>query len=477
MSCVLRKFSTQSRKVAKRYRVSKDFLCAFAPLRQKFSFVFVLMAAICLFCLANSQPVQGQGRNLVDRLESVATLIRDDRLAEAERELGTILRSNANQPDALNLLGAVRAKQRRLDEAEKLFAKAISANAALVSARMNLAQLYLIQGRSQNAIAEFNQILRLQPENDDVFDRLARLLLKEKRFDEFINLIEPAKSSRSISFALLLALGDAYLEKKNAGKAQESFQLALEQQNDDADAILGLAQAAQLRGDAAAAAAYLDRAKRSTVKSAATLHRFALVAWEAGRFEEANQALTEAVKLKPDDPASYVALGTTWLKKPDLVEAERAFRHALQLQADNAQTQMYLGYTLLLQGKYSDARELLEKSLATQPTVAQTSFYLGLALQEQGDDQTAIQHFRKSLQLLPSFAEVHAALGRSYLNLKDYPQAQAELELAVKLTPNDIQAHYQLAVLYARLKDPQRAQQQMEIVEQLKAKTAQKTTP
>ena len=432
---------------------------------------------ICLFCLASFQPVQAQVRNLGDHLENAATLIRDDRLAEAERELNSILRSNANQPDALNLLGAVRAKQRRLDEAEKLFSRAISGNAALISARMNLAQLYLIQGKSQNAISEFNQVLRLQPENDDVFNRLSRLLLKEKRFDDFINLVEQSKHSRSISFSLLLALGDAYLDKKNAAKAEEAFRLALAQQDDDADAILGLAQVAQLRGDAASAASYLDRAKRSTVKSADTLHRFALVAWEAGRFEEANQALTEAVKLNPDDPASYVALGTTWLKKPDLVEAEHAFRHALELQAENPQTQMYLGYTLMLQGKYSEARALLEKSLAKQATVPQTFFYLGLIAQQQGDDQAAIQHFRKTLQLSPSYAEVHVGLGQSYLNVKDYPQAQVELELAVKLNPNDIQAHYQLAVLYARLKDPQRAQQQMQIVEQLKAKTSQKSAP
>ncbi len=415
----------------------------------------------------------------VSRLENVATLIREDRLADAERQLSTILKSNPNQADALNLLGAVRAKQRRFDEAEKLFSRAVSANAALVSARMNLVQLYVIQRKPENAISELNQVLRLQPDNDEAFDRLTQLLLEVKRSDDFINLIEQAKGSRSIPFSLLLALGDAYLEKRNAIKAEESFRLALEQQSGDADAILGLAQAAQLKGDTASASSYLDRAKAAAVKSADTLHRFALVAWDAGRFEEANLALTEAVKLKPDEPAFHVALGTTWLKKPDLVEAEQAFRRALQLQSDNSQAQMYLGYTLMLQGKYAAARELLEKSLVKQSTVPQTYYYLGLISQEEGDDQTAIQRFKKTLELLPSYADVHVSLGRSYLNLKDYPQAQSELELAVKLNPNDTQAHYQLAVLYARLKDPQRAQEQMQIVERLKeaAKAPAKKTP
>ena len=439
-----------------------------------------LYVVACLVVLSGYQSVTAQVRNnLIERLESAATLIRDDRLAEAERQLSAILRTNANQPDALNLLGAVRAKQKRFDEAQKLFARAVNANAALVSARMNLVKLYLIQDKPQPAVSELNQVLRLQPDNTEAFDRLSRLLLSEKRFDEFINLVEQAKTTRPVSSSLLLSLGDAYLEKKDAAKAEEAFRLALDQHSDDADAIIGLAQVAQLRGNAALASSYLDRAKGAAVKSADTLHRFALVAWETGRFEEANAALTEAVKLKPGDPAFHVALGTTWLKKPDLVEAEQAFRRALQLQPDNPQAQMYLGYTLMLQARYPEARELLEKSLAKQSTVPQTRYYLGLVIQEQGDDQGAIQNFKKALELLPSFTEVHVALGRSYLTLKDYPRAQTELELAVKLNPNDIQANYQLAILYARLKDPQRAQQQLQLVEQLKeaAKTPRKANP
>lgn len=442
-------------------------------------FVHRLLASVCFLMLATSPAALAQINNdLVSRLENAATLIRDNRLLEAERQLNNILKSNLNQPDALNLLGAVRAKQRRLVEAERLFSRAVTANAGLVSARMNLVQVYLIQNRPKNAIAELKQVLRLEPANQEAFDRLHPLLLSHKQHDEFINLIEQAKTSRPVTFSVLLSLGDVYLEKKNADKAEENFRLALESQSDDADAMLGLAQVAQLRGDTESATSYLDRAKKSVVKSANTLHRFALVAWDAGRYEEANLALLQAVKLKPDEPAFFLALGNTWLKKPDLVEAEHAFRRALELQSDNPQAQMYLGYTLLLQGKYATARELLEKSLLKQSTVPETFYYLGLIAQEESNDQRALDFFKKTLQLAPSSAEAHLALGRSYLNLKDYPRARQELELAVKLKPDDPKAHYQLAVLYARLKDPQRSQEHMQMVQRLEeaAKTP-KSTP
>ena len=292
---------------------------------------------ICLIALVVYQSAQAQNRgDVANRLENVATLIRNERLTEAERQLAVILKSNSNQADALNLMGAVRAKQRRLLEAEKFFSRAINADTTLLSARMNLVQLYLIQRQPQKAISELNQVLRLQPEHQEAFDRLNHLLLSEKRFDEFIDLLERGRNSKPLSFSLLLSLAEAYLEKKNAAGAEKNFSLALEQQNDDADAILGLAQVAHLRGDTTAAISYLERAKKSQIKSAETLHKFGLVAWEAARYEEANLALTEALKLKPDETTYYVALGTTWLKKPDLVAAEQSFRRALQLQSDNA---------------------------------------------------------------------------------------------------------------------------------------------
>ena len=48
--------------------------------------------------------------------EQVATLIRDNRLAEAEKELTAVLRVTPDLPVALNLMGTIRAKQSRLSK-------------------------------------------------------------------------------------------------------------------------------------------------------------------------------------------------------------------------------------------------------------------------------------------------------------------------------------------------------------------------
>jgi protein O-GlcNAc transferase len=403
------------------------------------------------------------------RIESAAGLIHDGRLQEAERQLTSILKTRPNEALALNLLGTIRAQQGRLNDAEVLFVRAIRSDDRLIGARMNLAHLYALRHEPAKSISELKGVLRLDPNNSEALERLPGLLFAQGRIDEGIEALERAKQSGSISTPQLVLLGDAYLKKGNANSAEESYQQAVNQQSDDADAILGLAQVSQLRGDDKTASLYLSQAKKLVVKSPNTLYRFALVAQAVGLYEEANTSLQAAIKLKSDEPTYFLALGNTWIKKPDLLEAEQAFRRALQLQPDSAQAQMSLGYALLEQKKYPEAREWLEKSLQRDSSIPETFYYLGLIAQEQSEDERAIELFKNAIRLVPSYSFPHVALGSSYLKLKNYDLAKQELELSVKLNPNDARAHYNLAVLYARLKDPERAQEEMRIVEKLKS--------
>jgi tetratricopeptide (TPR) repeat protein len=434
------------------------------------------MAAFCSVPLTVARAQQSKA--LEPRLEAVAGLIRNNRIQDAEQQLNGILKVAPNDVRALNLLGTVRAQQGRMDEAETLFLRALRIDSDWIPARMNLAHLYSLKREPQKAIAELKGVLRSDQSNTDAAVELIPLMLAQGQLDECIDLIEQLKSSQTVSAALLIALGDSYLRKSNPDRAEENYRLALAKQNDNADAVLGLAQVSQLRGDNKTASSFLARSKGLEVSSPDTLYRFALVALKSGAGEEANAALQQAVKTRPDQPAFLILLGVTWLQKPDLLEAEQAFRRAVQLQPDNAQAQMYLGYCLLKQKKYPEAREWLQKSIQNDIGTPESYYYLGLIAQQRNDDDQAIALHSKAIQLLPAYAQAHVALGSIYLKLKDYPKAKQELELAVKLNSDEPEAHYNLAVLFARLKDPQRAQEEMRIVEKLQpAKSVQSTEP
>lgn len=430
-------------------------------LRQRITLtiIFVFLAA----SFAPAQPATVQ-----DRLEKAANLIRDNRIAEAEQQLNSILKTAPNEPVALNLLGTVRAQQGRLSEAEVLLVRSARIDPAYVAVHMNLAFLYMLRNAPDKTISELKEVVKLEPNNIEANYKLGRLLLVQDQVDDSIAILERAKSEIPSSVVFLPLLGDAYLKKGNAEKAEENFLQALAAQKDNLDALLGLAKVSQKRGDSRAALGYLAGARQLAVNSPELLYKVGVAALALGAFDDAQTDLDQAVKLKPNEPAYLIALGAASLKKADLIAAEQIFRRALGLQPQSPQAEMYLGYVLYKQKKFGEARGYLEKTIKAQSNVPESFYYLGLIVQEENEDERAITLLEKAVQISPTFANAHVALGASYLKLKDYAHAQNELELGARLNPDDSKAHYQLAVLYARLKDPKRAQAEMAIVEKLK---------
>jgi len=396
----------------------------------------LLLCIVCLFVA----PVRAQKTDVVQVLEQVASLINNNRLAQAEKELTTVLRVAPNLPAALNLMGSVRAKQGRLVEAETLFLQAVQNDKTYTGARMNLVHLYLLKRAPEKAIPQLNEVLALEPENLE-----ARVIL-----------------------------GDAYLATNDLQKAEENYLAALDNKLDNAGALFGLAQISRLKGEIREASIYLNRVGTLAAdsKSPDFLYKVGLEAMRVGMFDESKSMLERAVELKPKEPSYLLALGIAWLRKGDLFEAEKLFRHVLELQPNNAQGQLHLGYVLLNQKKYAEARTWLEKSARSSTPIPEVFYYLGLVAQEQKDDAGAIVLFEKAVRQLPSYAHARIALGSSYMKLKNYVRAREELETAVKLDPEEPTAHYNLALLYARIKEPERAQEELKIIDQLKAKGA-----
>ena len=432
-------------------------------MQMRFAFIFIALA-VALFA-AQSASAQGGDSSALER---AAALISGNKLAEAEQQLSAILKTRPNDALALNLLGTVRAQQGRLDEAEALFTRAVRADARFVGARMNLAHLYTLKRESAKAAALFAEVLKLDPANSEAAYRLARLRFADGNTGECIAVGEAARRAGALTPELAILLGHAYMRAGDASRAEESYLSALGAEVDNAEALLGVAAAAQARNDPKTAALYLARSRDLINDAPERLYSYALVALKTGLYDDAKHALERASSLRPEEAAYVVALGAVWLKKPDLFEAERTFRRALAMRADIPQAQMYLGYTLLKQKKYAEAREWLEKSAAADASAPETFYYLGTIAQEQNEDARAVEAFARAVKLSPTFANAHTALGAVYLKQKDYERARAELEEGARLNPDDSKAHYNLARLYAQLKDPARARAEMEIVERLK---------
>jgi tetratricopeptide (TPR) repeat protein len=140
-------------------------------------------------------------------------------------------------------------------------------------------------------------------------------------------------------------IGYAYTQKKEYDKAEEAFKKALEMKADYVEAYNGLATVynAQKKFDqaqeASTKAAELATAAAAAGGTAGTagvdaLYNQGVIAWNAGKVDEAQAKFEEALKTNPDHADSHYQLGMAFLNKGKLQDAVTQFETYLKLAPD-----------------------------------------------------------------------------------------------------------------------------------------------
>lgn len=358
-------------------------------------------AAVLVWCLLLVPAVAtAQANDRVEQLKRAASLIGGNQLAEAERQLNQILKVAPEEAAALNLLGALRAKQGRLEEAEALFLRAVRGDAKLTGARMNLAYLYLLKREPEKSAARLREVLRFEPANAEAAHRLAWLLLSQNRVEECLALFESLKETRAVSAPLLAVAGEAYLKK----------------------------------GDRAAAVASLKKA--AELNPSEPSYHFAIgSAWLAfpADLSEAELAFRQFLKLRPDDAQGQMHLGYVLLKQKRLAEARAMLESSTQKGAATPEAFYYLG--LIAQGENDDARalELFEKSIRLAPAYSHAHVALGATFLKLKDYARAQQALEEGVKLSPEDPKAHYNLALLYARLKQPERAQEEMRIVKRL--------------------------------------------
>ncbi len=362
----------------------------------------VVIALICVL-LASSQGAraqEGAANDLAGRLERAASLVGGNQLAEAERLLNQILKVRPEEAAALNLLGAIRAKQGKLDEAEAHFSRAVRSDKRLTGARMNLAYLFLLKGEPEKSAAELKEVLRLEPANAEATYRLAWLLLKQNRTDECIELVERVRQTQTLSAPLLAVLGDAYMRRGDRGKAVAALKSAIEQS-----------------------------------PAEPSYHYTLGVGWlkHPADLQEAEQSFRRFLNLRPADAQGQLHLGYVLLKQKRHAEARELLERSLQTGAATPEAFYYLG--LIAQGQNEDERAigLFEKSIQLAPTFGHVHVALGSTYLKLKDYTRAQSALETGAKLTPDDTKAHYNLALLYARLKQPERAREEMLIVERL--------------------------------------------
>jgi len=259
----------------------------------------------------------------------------------------------------------------------------------------DLAQL----GRLPEAVAQFEQALRLKPAYGLAHFNLARALVRLERYPEAIRHYEAAVRLQVGGADAEAELSDALLHDGRVGEAIAHWRAALRLTPAWAPGDNNLGYALLLAGRVdEAIAAYRDAVRLDPRYAAAWVGLgYALI--QAGRPAEAVAPCTEAVKLQPGFADAHNTLGIAYAQTGRPAAAIASFEQALRLGAGGADVHNNLGNALDAAGRPADAIAQYREALRLDPDYAPAHRNLGEELQRAGRAAEAAEQLAEAARL------------------------------------------------------------------------------
>ncbi|MDA0306519.1 MAG: tetratricopeptide repeat protein [Proteobacteria bacterium] len=234
-------------------------------------------------------------------------------------------------------------------------------------------------------------------------------------------------------------------EQKRAGRADDVLS---EAPSPELSQLHAQAKASLDAGDMVKAEEYFRAITQVAPLEAHAFHMLALIAYQAGRLEEAGEMILEAITRNEDDPSIHANCGAIMNLLGRPLEAEAASRHAIDLKADYTEAHNNLAVSLEVQGRLDEAFEANARAIELNPEYTEAHINMGNLRLRRGDTQIAIDAYKEAIRIDPNNAMAHANLGAAYRDADDLEAAEEECLKAITLNPDYAEGHNSLGNLY-----------------------------
>lgn len=343
--------------------------------------------------------------------------------------------AQTRSPEELYKQAVTADEQGNVQQAIALYEELLKLQPDSVPARTNLGVALVSAGRLREAVTQYREALKRDPANSIVRLNLALVWYKQAEFAKAALELESLRKQQPENPQSLYLLADCYLRLGRNQDVVTLLEPAYETNPDDRAVDCALGMALIRAGLIQKGEVVIDRILKQGNTAEAKL-LMGTAQYGAGDYRGAVVTLRAAVDLQPQLPGAWTVYGRALLDNGDTGDAETALRRALASDPDDFDANLYLGGILRHEGKYAEATPYLRRALRLRPDSPQARFQIGA---------------------------LNFALGR-------LEEARKELEGVSRDWPDFQEVHVELAALYSRLNRPEDSRRERAIVLQLNEK-------
>jgi Flp pilus assembly protein TadD len=280
------------------------------------------------------------------------------------------------------------------------------------------------------AVVPLQKVIAEQPEFAYAHFQLAYVYTALKKTDEAraeyerTVMLDPKMSEAYVNLGILLLDKDPAAALAPLGKAVELLPA-----QSRARFLLGVAQ--ERSGEPAKAAETFEGAVRLDREDTETLLHLGNLYVQMKRPADAESAFRRVLELQPNEPHALLGLAQSLeaQKKP---EAADAYRKYLDAQPSDAATRLRIVHELFDAKEYDAALAELNRTDAGKASLESLKLRADIQIAQKKWDDSIIT-LQQAVALTPNDAQLHGGLGRVYLQKREFPLAEKELRIAIHL--------------------------------------------
>lgn len=177
----------------------------------------------------------------------------------------------------------------------------------------------------------------------ELFDK-GNLLLKEKKYDEALEVFEEFKEKYPEIYQVHLNIGTCHLNRGELDKAEAEFKLVLDKTQ-------------ETHGDH----------KNDAPTSMRAFTGLGEIYLKKDNFDEAQKYFTKSLEISPEDEAAAYNVGQVFFFHQKIDEAIKYYELAIQIKKDWAKPYLRLGYAYLNKGDFAKSIEHFNKFVELDP--------------------------------------------------------------------------------------------------------------
>ncbi|MEM1167815.1 MAG: tetratricopeptide repeat protein [Cyanobacteria bacterium P01_H01_bin.35] len=265
----------------------------------------------------------------------------------------------------------------------------------------------LENGETEEAIASFQQAIKLNPSLIGAYQNLGDISLKTKELNKAINYYQKAIELKPDLWAVHHKLGKVFQEIRELDAAINSFALSIEINPNFPWSYKKLGEILEQKGELEEAVKFYKQFIKLQPDVWATHRKINEILWQQGKFEELIDRCNYAPENDPNLSWNYQRLGDIYTQRKAWDEAIIAYRHSLEIEVDKDWIYKKLGDALQAKGLIDEAISSYQKAIEINPNSCWYYGALGNAYIQQQKFSEAIPYFIEALKLKPNYYEVN----------------------------------------------------------------------